>query len=679
MIGYEMKKLFIKQKGLFLLIAVFIIQAITAVSSYHKNTFSDSQAEAQYYTYMEHFAGKFSREKKAEIEAEQLVIIDARNENGVIDAKLRNGKYAGREEYLADYEKIRPAMAKQEPFSLLFTRYSHALENPDNRYIISGNYDGMTVDFSDFPFLLLIVFSASILFLGEESSNMITFLRISENGRGKTLFAKLFSICVLIVSGFLFRLAAEFVMLNVTGSFNELFYPFQSIEYFDGCPFEMTILEGFFAINLLKLLGYFFISALAVILAITLKKALLTVFIPFALCVLQQFAFIPAVLAYYIPTGLVRAVDYFRGEYQTNTYPYEIVKPVPAEVLYAVVIFTAAFIAAVVFSAYKYYCPKASRKKGKKLLSLTLSLSVIVLSISGCSAKAAPKGSCINYSEHGYFTQNEKYAFILQEDGIYAINKSNGEKFNLPSDPFAEKMSLSGLYADKDRLYYIEEKEHWDQLKRIDCESFKCDTIHSTTDDKGSILGLGLGFGFVDNKGIMASVAFTNGIDWFFCAGHSVYKLNGGSFDIVLNEEVCYSKFAFDGRRIFYIGSGYELLCYDTLTKEKHSVCGDFVKTLYTDGEKLLYSSEKGIFIMDIETGEAEKLSDKTAVSLSYSKGITVFSDENSVYYLGDQPIEIYSGLQHGFGIIAETKQAWVRKSDMITMENEDLFIDIPN
>lgn len=673
MLRFELNKLFFKQKAIALLVVVLVIEALTVIFIYPENTFTTREAERQFYEYAEELSGKLTAEKKEIILAEQLAIIEAKNNEGAVAAKLRNGSYENRDEYRAELAKTQEITMRSEPFNELFTRYSHALADPEKRYVLKGNYDGMTVDFADFPFILLIVFSTAMLFLGEENSNMITFLRISENGRHKTFFAKIVSIALLIIAGSVFRMAAEFVMLNIRGSFEELFYPIQSIVYFDGCPFKLTILDGFFALNLIKLLGYFFVSAFVVLLSITLKKALLTVFIPFALCVIQQFSFVPETPAYYLPTGMLRAVGYFRGEYQTVTIPIEIIEPVPPQILFIVTGFSAVFVIAAIITAYNYYNPRKALFKTNTAISALCVLLICVM-LSGCSEERT--GSYMNLRDSGAFAQSDEYIFLSDDDGIRAIRKSDGENLALVHNPFEEKSVMSSsVYANGNTLYYLTEKDLFSELRSISADTFEKRLVYSPTADEGRVIGLDYGF---ERKGILADAVFTNGNDWFFISSGDggVFRLKNGSFENVLADKEYKHQLSFDGRHIFYITQSLELMCLDTVSGEKKLICGDFVRAVCTDGTHVVYSTERGIFLLDPESSSTEKISDETADGLAYADGRTVYSKDGTLYLLGVEPVELYSGVEFGFAVISGTDTVWVRAYDAQTDSTDDLFLE---
>ena len=262
---------------------------------------------------MASYSGRFTYEKEAEILAEQERFVDAKNVRDKIQANLLFGKYSGEGEFISEYENAVSIIERKDAFDILFDKYSYSLDDPERRFITVGNYNGLAHDAPDVFVLFAVIFLTAILFLSEEHSNVITFIRISPDGRLKTLCGKITAVFTFTLVCHISKIFAEFLAMISSGNFAELSYPVQSIEFFSNCPYDITILQAFAAISALRLLGYLFVEALVILLAVTVHRSLPAVFVPCAVCVLQQFAFDPAAPAYYIPTGSLRAVGYFRG------------------------------------------------------------------------------------------------------------------------------------------------------------------------------------------------------------------------------------------------------------------------------------------------------------------------------------------------------------------------------
>lgn len=121
---------------------------------------------------------------------------------------------------------------------------------------------------------------------------------------------------------------SELLFLCRECGWQALSYPIQSIRYFSGCVYNISILNSFVLLQAIRLLGYIFLAAAVILLCVTIKKPLFVVFVPCSLCLLQQFLFTEGSTAYYLPTVFLRATRYFRGEiYQIKNGKAECIIP----------------------------------------------------------------------------------------------------------------------------------------------------------------------------------------------------------------------------------------------------------------------------------------------------------------------------------------------------------------
>ncbi|MCM1166928.1 MAG: hypothetical protein NC299_14850 [Lachnospiraceae bacterium] len=240
-------------------------------------------------------------------------------------------------------------------------KYNYASGLIQDRYITLGEYGGLGRDIPDIIFLAFTIYITAITFLSEESSNMTVLIKSSPNS-GKMLLGKILSLFGMLLSVGIFRMLAELFTIASRGSFAELKYPIQSIQFFQGCPYKLTIAQGLLASEALRFLGILFVSALIILFTVTTRKPIIAVFVPSAICLLQQFVFDPATGAYYLPTGLLRAVGYFRGNAFETLYAgsgeektVQSFSEIPFVILAAVIIFVILFILFAVLTAAKYY------------------------------------------------------------------------------------------------------------------------------------------------------------------------------------------------------------------------------------------------------------------------------------------------------------------------------------
>lgn len=629
----ELKKLYIKHFGLILTIVIIAAEIVILNFSYQKQNFTTSTTEQIFSGYMEEFSGKLTEEKKAAILSEQEQIVDALNVQSNIEKKLRNGEYESESEFLSEYERVRKMTDCKEALDLVMEQYYYAEKYPDCRYLTVGDYSALGQDFPDIPLLAAVIFLTAFLFLNEETSNVITYIRIGENGRNKTLFGKIAALLVFVLSCQAARMTAELITLTSQGSFAELSYPIQSIEFFQNCSYNISILQGFLIISLLRTVGYFYIAALVILLSVTLRKVLFTVFIPSAFCVLQQFAFTPATPAYYLPTGFLRAVGYLRGDViseNDNGEQIKLFSEIPLAHSMILLVLTLIFISISVKIASSYYSCKSAKKIHLKA-TFSLILSCVILN--GCSAEKSER-IIYNLAESAYFAQDENSYYISDTENIMCYSKENGEEFELIHSAFDNSDAVNSLFKHNNSLLYMRNfvvndislsdyslKQYYSE-NSTDTEGFLgIDLVPKN--DYGKTGGMILGF-FVVDKSI------------YYVMNNRVLK-DGAC---IIDEPIYKEMLCCDGKSIFYINNLLQLKRYDMKTGEISRMSGEFVRTLYYDGKRVLFSDKNGIYELFPDDFITNKLSDISAARLCSNGSDIFYSKDNAIYRLGsDEPI----------------------------------------
>lgn len=631
----ELKKLYIKHFGLILTIVIIAAEIIILIFSYQKRDFTTSATEQIFFGYMEEFSGKLTENKKSAILAEQERIVDALNVQSNIEKKLLNGEYDSESEFLSEYERVREITDRKEALDFVMEQYYYAEKSPDSRYLTVGDYSALGQDFPDIPLLAAVIFLTALLFLNEETSNVITYIRIGENGRNKTLFGKIAALLVFVLSCQAARMAAELITLTSQGSFAELSYPIQSIEFFQNCSYNISILQGFLIISLLRTVGYFLVAALVILLSVTLRKVLFTVFIPSAFCILQQFAFTPATPAYYLPTGFLRAVGYLRGDVISKNSLGDEIKlfsEIPLAHLFVLIILTILFICATGVIANKYYL--GGTRKKLRLMSVVSVISVCVL-MSGCSNRFESENVIkYNLSENAFFVEDKDSFYTNDTNSITRHFKNSDDELSVIHELVKNNDRITSLYNTDDNLLYL--------------QSFSVNSISTSnytnmpyyTIKENDISGF-LGINLSPQRDNSNSFYFLTG---FFTANNSMYYV----FDnCVLKDGVCIIDegaynlaLCCDGKSIFYINNLLQLKRYDMKTGEISRLPGEFVRTLYYDGTRILFSDKNGIYELSPDDFITNKLSDISAEQLCSNGSDIFYSKDNAIYRLGsDKPI----------------------------------------
>lgn len=664
MIREEFKKLYIKYFGIFLALLFVISEIILVNFLYPRRDFSSAITERHFNECIAEFSGKLTPEKGVKILAEQERIIDAENVEAAIEKKLFNGEYSSEDEFISEYNKNHLITERKEAFDLIFKQYSYALEAPHDRYLTAGNYNGLSADIPDIPMTVLVIFMTAMLFLNEESSGAITFIRISPNGKQKTLCGKLSAISLFIVCGQIFRVLLEPVVMISRGGVHELSYPLRTLEYFENSPYDISILQGFLAISALRLLGYFLIAALVILLSVTLRKALFTIFIPSAACVLQQFAFndseTSATPAYYLPTGLLRGAGYLRGdviEINSQGEKIKLFSQIPLIFLIILIILSVVFIIVSVTAAYNYY----SGNNLKKLLNKTSIIAAVIMCfmLSGCNSHT-PENVSYNLLESSFFAQNDDYFYFSSGSGIVQISKHDGSELELIHNVWDEELNFfnTPLFISSDRLYYLDGSE----IYSVSLDDYGTEKIYSEKYfDKSGFLGVSFANrpDLGGNLGIISGF-FRYGDDFYLIYGDRILKNGKRLFD----DEIYKGEVCFDGRRVYYINRLLQFKSHDLATGENIRLPGEFVRAVYCDEKQVLYSDKNGIFALDTSDNTVKKLSDQTVDQIAAYNDKIVFKSGGSLYLLSDTAVEIYNGDLVSFAVSSDVKHLIVIRYD---------------
>ncbi len=656
----EMKKLFIKQYGIIALAVLLVGEIIFTGFLYPKYKPIGEYSGAVFNEYMTEFSGELTDNKMRKILAEQELVLNAKNAESELEARLYKGEFTDRNELRAEYNELHTVAMRSEALDILLVKYYYTLEDTQNRFILSGNYDGLGQDLPDIFMLAAIIIITAAAFLNEESSNVSTLIRTSENGRKSAFKSKITALMIFICACQIIRVICELAVMVSRGNIAELMFPVQSIPSFQNCQYDFTILQCFLAMFLMRLLGYFFVASLVMLLAVKIKTPLFTVFIPCAVCILQQFAFEPAALAYCIPTGLLRASGYLGGNLSSGSKidadPIEL----PIGLLFVVLFSTVIFIVISVIITKNYYSCKKRRTKCRSIV-LSAAIVIICCTFSGC-ARSEEKAVVYNLQDNFFYSQDDDYYFISDNNGITRFGKADGSEFQVIRDPFLSNTGLYGMAICGNDLYCLDTFG----IKEISVISL--DTLSETT--------------FNTEKMSEYSVysAFTNGVALFFSTfdESGIYKVQNNKISKIIPEKIYNNQLCFDGRKIFYINSLLELVCFDTRSDNQTLISEDFARAVYYDGKRVVYSTDKGIFSLDNNTLSVKKLSESVAEKISSDDDKIVFLKAGKLFYLGNEIVEVYDKEPLCFVLLSKTSKVLLRQYDHTINKNIDICIDLP-
>lgn len=639
MLKHEIKKLFIKQHGLLLMLAMVIAELVAMNCTYTPKHFDNEITKAAYYDYMSYLSGAMTSEKEDFLYSEQENVYAAKSREQDLINRIISGELDDEEEYLLGISEIQPLLDKAQAMELAFQQYNYVSEAVDKRYFIAGEYKGLCRDHPDVLLAVFVIFLTAISFLGEESSQMITFIRAYPKGKSRTLFAKIGALGVFFLIAQVLASGCEFLFLCREGGAGELLYPIQSIGYFSGCVYNISIAECFVSLQIIRLLGYYFLAAIVILLCVTIKKPLFVVFVPCSICLLQQFLFTEGSTAYYLPTGFLRATGYFRGEaYETlsegakNQITAKTFSEIPLSVFCTLAVLIIAFCAAAVLAARYYYDKKPS--KAKRIMAASM-IMLVICNISGCSPQTSAD-ICYNLKDGFYMLQNDTQYFVKSTDGITAFSKLDDTSYELLRNPFSSDMLITHIAYGGNSVYYLDDSSGT-SITKVSLDTFQCEELFSQDPQaEYSYMGLSFRDNIILESSIHSFFADDNAIYPITYSGE-IYQIKNGKAECIIPDGDQLNMVAFDGKTIYYINHSLELMAYNVAAKQSERLAGGFVKSLYYDGSRLLYSNKDGIYSMDTSTDAAELLTEMTAEQISSDGSRIVFYADDTLYLLGNE------------------------------------------
>lgn len=603
MIKFELKKLFIKQYGLYLIIVLVVLKLFSSAELFKPDSGSLSPRQREVYLdYIEQYGGVLTDEKEAAILEKYTLLTEAKRQVREIQNKLNGGEFATMDEHFKALSEVPEIISDEAAIEKLYSGYESVAKDREHRVLLAFDAPAMTVG-QEYWMLIFICYISAISVYYERKINNLQ--KASKNGT-KTYAAKLLAVFTAITAVWLIFSVVEFSALTSVISKADLSASLASLESFKETPYsDMTILGGFFAIEAVKLVGYLFTAAVTLIIARLSGNLVLSIFTPAAVNVVWIYLFSNNTSAFYQPFSLMRGAPYLTGTHYIsmgNGGYYPEYSEIPGSVFAALIVIAVAVIiiaCAVVISAGKNKLNKS------KKLPLAAGITALTMLLGGCSSENG--GS---FGSAGRIAQSGENYFVFGDNIAMLDGELNTVKERIMRDVFAKRTYSGGIFADGNYLYYSAEFKDGSRINRINLTDFSEENVYFG--DYASFLGQTKYFDMITvwSEGRRDSVEVK---DFFVSGGKVVISMQSNavySLDIstkkmtYLFEDVEVNDLCASNGMIYYANLTGELVCFDG--REKHTVSDRIFNDVCADESRVYALGTSGVFGYDSEFNETE-------------------------------------------------------------------------
>lgn len=647
---YEMRKMFLLQKGL-LIIGLFFCLSLGSMVLLDKPANPDIEMNApQYSFYLNQVQGPYSDKTERFFTSEAAKISDAK----VALQRATDDYYDGKiteQEYLFVADPLEKLLQNEKGFQVIYEQYTYIREHPANRYFLYTNgWDGLlSNDNLDFLWLLLLLLLVVPVFCYEFESRMDALLLTVRKGTKHHTICKIGLALLTVAVLCLLTAGLRYGFYQFKYGLENGNYPLQSLSYFGTSTKNSTLFEAFLWITAGKLFGSLCFAMLILFVAVSLKKYAVTLFACTAVILLPYYGlrlestkyFLPGPLGFMISTGFFKGNEYSRNPFKDQLdVVFREVTPAAWSIVFVVTLCISIGMFIVILLRRTSSWSARKRIYGQGAFRLLLILSMAASLLSGCASTGSTETSDIYnfFSRHSF--ENERYRIYLDETDfkdsrIVFEDKKTGEKGDFIRNPMPSLTRVQNeIYGNGTRVYYMkydfdksgfkENVSHFSVIE-VDTTTFQERIVFEKklSTENSTVLGL---VKANDHNGY-----FYLGISSFFLDEQSLYFIGEGeirrvdrltgNMGVIVRSRVL-SSVAFDGRNIYYVNDKSEVAQYDTKT-DVETVIPDIITNYFvlTDSE-LLYLNRKDqqkIYALNLSDFSTRKITDKSAMYFTYN------------------------------------------------------------
>lgn len=485
-------------------------------------------------------------------------------------------------------------LERRAGFNVIYEQYLYVRQDTDHRYFLNTNgWDALlSHDRLDIPLILaLFLFLAPIYC--EDGKSQMDMLSLTMK-RGGTYLSKcklLYAMLVALVLTLCSTMVEVFFLSGKYGSPHGDF-PLQSLSYFGTSTKELSLLQAFLLVTVLKAIGSLCLGILILFGTVLTKKyapALLA-------CITLHNGGFPSSLRFFfqptIYTPRSRCIaDRLGDQTAANSFTGETVKTFQEISLRGLALNIALTTALCLLLVWAIQIRNANKWK-RRLFRFVPILLALCAVLSGCAGPVAQEQAEFNLSDTGHY-ETDRYRIYTKEDenlelNLIAEDKQSGEQFPLVRDAFEGSYKVMPyIYGNGNHVYYI--KMTVDKSETILYsmnEHLLVQEMDLTDFSERTVLQIRM-----NEKNLMGTVFRANQVDWsyylgirgffldqdyvYFISSEDVSRVNylTGKREVLI-EAPLLSDVAYDGQNIYYLNERFQLVKF-SLDEQEGQVMSD--------------------------------------------------------------------------------------------------------
>lgn len=313
---YELNKVLVKQNG-FIFIMLFIFIKLGVLFSLDNISVElKGESKTIYKDYLERLKGELTEDKKNFIKGEKEKIEKITLEKKQLANDYCNGKIED-EIYSLRMNEINNILKQADAFQVVNDQYEYIKENPKDRYFLytTGWYNLLGNENLDMTLVFGLLIIITPIFTYEYEKDMMSLILTSKHGKRIVPIHKIIVatfISIIITSIFLMM---DYLYFKFKYSLPYGNFPLKSLVYFKTSYYDISLIQAFKYISLIKVTGYLVFTYLIMFTAIVIRKTVLTLFTSLSFIVIPYIIYLNDSIKYKLPLplGFMIGSGYFRG------------------------------------------------------------------------------------------------------------------------------------------------------------------------------------------------------------------------------------------------------------------------------------------------------------------------------------------------------------------------------